>query len=151
LMELNQDGQKVMGRYAFGGVSEIEGTVTGRMLEFKYKAFRPGKGWFDLSADGSGFAGAAVAHGFAGWYGWQGRRAPEFVRDARLMPGEIVDGSTDGLLTYSVRAPERYAEGDAKKWPAVVILHGSNMNGKAYVSAMAAAWPDIARDYLIIG
>ena len=151
LMELNQDGQKVKGRYALGGVSEIEGTLTGRMFEFTYKAFRSGKGWFDLAADGTALAGAAVTDGFAGWYGWQGRRAPEFVRHARLVSGQIVAGSTDGLLTYSVRAPEGYEEGDVKKWPTVVILHGSNMNGKAYVSTIAAAWPDIGKDYLIIG
>jgi predicted esterase len=62
-----------------------------------------------------------------------------------------VEGSTKGLLTYSVLAPEGYRAGDGKKWPAVVILHGSNMNGKAYVSTIAAAWPDVARDYLLIG
>ena len=54
-------------------------------------------------------------------------------------------------MTYSVRAPESFREGDGKKWPAVVILHGSNMNGKAYVNTIAATWPDIARDYLLIG
>jgi predicted esterase len=151
LMELEQAGDKVQGRYALGGVSEIEGTVTGRNFNFKYKAFRPGTGWFDLPADGSTFAGAAVTNGFPGWYGWQGRRAPEFARHARLVPGQIVDGSTRGLLTYSVRAPEGFKEGDGKKWPAIVILHGSNMNGKAYVSTIAAAWPDIAKDYLLIG
>ncbi|HEV3119045.1 MAG TPA: hypothetical protein VGY58_18470, partial [Gemmataceae bacterium] len=166
LMELEQDGDKVKGRYALGRAEaaptptlpqrereriDIEGTVTGRMFQFKYKAFRTGNGWFDLSADGATFAGAAGTDGFPGWYGWRGRRAPEFARHARLVPGKIVDGSTRGLVTYSVRAPEGYQEGDGKKWPAVVILHGSNMNGKAYVSTIAAAWPDIARDYLLIG
>jgi hypothetical protein len=151
LMELDQTGDKVKGRYALGGVSEIKGKVTGRTFEFKYKAFRPGNGWFDLAADGATFAGAAVTTGFPGWYGWKGRSAPEFVRHARLAPGKILDGSTKGLLTYSVRAPEGYTAGDGKKWPAVVILHGSNMNGKAYVSTIAAAWPDIAKDYLLIG
>src|SRR5262249_34238396 len=77
LMELEQAGNKVKGRYALGGVSEIEGTVTGRMFKFKYKAFRPATGWFDLSADGGVFAGAANTNGFPGWYGWRGRRAPE--------------------------------------------------------------------------
>ena len=51
LMELEQTGDKVIGRYALRGVSEIEGTATGRRFEFNYKSFRPGKGWFDLSAD----------------------------------------------------------------------------------------------------
>ena len=32
-----------------------------------------------------------------------------------------------------------------------LILHGSNMNGKAYVNTLAAAWPDIARDYILLG
>ena len=151
LMELEQIGDKVKGRYALRGVSEIEGTVKGRMVEFKNKAFRPGAGWFDVAADGATFAGAASTTGFPGWYGWRGRRAPEYVRHAKLVPGKIVDGSTDGLLTYSILAPEGYKEGDEKKWPAVVILHGSNMNGKAYVSTIAAAWPEVAKDYLLIG
>jgi predicted esterase len=151
LMELEQTGDKVKGRYAQRGVSEIEGTVTGRAVNFKYKAFRTGTGWFDVSADGVTLAGAAGTNGFSGWYGWRGRRAPEFARHAKLVPGKIVDGSTKGLLTYSVRAPEVYKEGDGKKWPAIVILHGSNMNGKAYVSTIAAAWPDVAKDYLLIG
>src|SRR5579863_3955609 len=150
LMELEQAGDKVQGRFALGGVSEIEGTVTGRNFKFKYKAFRPGQGWFDLTPAGAAFAGAAVTDGFPGWYGWRGRQAPEFTRHAKLEAGKIVDGSTRGLMTYSVRAPEGYRE-DGKKWPAIVILHGSNMNGKAYVSTIAAAWPDVAKDYLLIG
>jgi predicted esterase len=151
LMELEQTGDKVKGRYAQGGVSEIEGTVTGRRLEFKYKSFRPGKGWFDVSTDGKTFAGAANTDGFAAWYGWKGRKAPEFARHVKLVPGKIIDGSTTGLLTYSIRAPESYKDGNTKKWPAIVVLHGSNMNAKAYVNTIAAAWPDIARDYLLIG
>jgi predicted esterase len=151
LMELEQTGDRVTGRYALRGVSTIEGMVAGRRLEFKYKAFRPGKGWFDVRADGATLTGAAVTDGFPGWYGWRGRKAAEFARHAKLVPGKIVDGSTRGLLTYAARAPEGYREGDGKKWPAVVVLHGSNMNGKAYVSTVAAAWPEVARDYLLLG
>lgn len=151
LMELEQDGDKVKGRYAQRGVSGIHGTITGRRLNFRYKSFRPGKGWFDIASNGEAFSGAAVTDGFAGWYGWRGRRAAGFARDAKLLAGKIVDGSTKGLLTYSVRAPEGYQEGDGRKWPAIVLLHGSNMNAKAYVSTLAAAWPDVARDYLLIG
>jgi predicted esterase len=151
LMELEQTGDKVTGHYAVGGMSEIEGTVTGRRLEFTVKSFRPGKGWFDLSADGKSLAGAANTDGFNGWYGWRGRKAPEFARHAKLVPGKIVDGSTKNLLTYCVRAPDGYKPGDAKKWPAVVVLHGSNMSAKAYVNTIAAAWPDIARDFVLIG
>jgi predicted esterase len=153
LMELEQNAEKVKGRFALRGVSEIEGTVTGRKFEFTYKSFREGKGWFDFSPDGNvtAFAGAAATKGFAAWYGWKGRRAAEFVRHVKLVPGKIVDGSTKNLLTYSIRAPEDFKEDDGKRWPAIVILHGSNMNGKAYVNTIAAAWPNIAKDYLLIG
>lgn len=152
LMELEQDGEKVKGRFALRGDSEIEGTVTGRRVEFTYKSFRPGKGWFDVAEkDAATFAGAAGTDGFAQWFGWRGRRAPEFARHAKLIPGKMVDGSTTGLLTYTARAPEGYKQGDGRKWPAVVILHGSNMNGRAYVNTIATAWPDVAKDYILIG
>lgn len=149
LMQLEQTGDKVTGRYPQGG--EIEGTVTGRRIEFTSKAFRNGHGWFDFSADGGSFGGAATTEGFSNWYGWKGRRASEFVLHPKLVAGKIIDGSTSNLLTYTVRAPESYKAGDKKKYPAIVILHGSNMNGKAYVSTLAAAWPDVARDYILIG
>ena len=48
-------------------------------------------------------------------------------------------------------APEGFKAGDARRWPTIVILHGSNMSGKAYVNSIAQAWPDIAKDYLILG
>ena len=151
LMELEQTGDKVKGRYALRGTSKIEGNVNGRQLDFRYQWFRPGKGWFDLSKDGKTLEGAAVGDGSPFWYAWQGRRAPEFRRHVPLAAGKIVDGSTKGLLTYSVRAPEGYKEGDSKRWPAIVVLHGSNMNGKAYVNTLAMAWPEIAKDYVILG
>jgi predicted esterase len=151
LMELTQEGAKVKGRYALRGTSSIEGEVKGRHLEFKLKAFRTGPGWFDLDERGGRLAGAGGTDGLPGWYGWNGRRAPEFVRHAPLAAGKIVAGSTGNLLTYCVRAPEGYKAGAGKKWPAVVILHGSNMNAKDYVATLAEAWPDIARDFILLG
>jgi predicted esterase len=151
LMELTQDGAKVKGRYALRGTSSLEGTVTGRHLEFQVKAFRTGPGWFDLDEKGTRIAGAGGTDSIPGWYGWSGRRAPEFIRHVPLAAGKIVHGSTTNLLTYSVRAPEGYKPDDGKKSPAIIILHGSNMNAYDYVSTLTAAWPDIARDYLILG
>ena len=151
LMELEQTGDKVKGQYARYGPVKLEGTITGRRLEFRYTWLRNGKGWLDLSQDGKSFNGAAVADGTNSWYRWHGRQAPEFRRHAPLAAGQIVNGSTRNLLTYSVRAPEGYKDGEPKRWPAIVILHGSNMNGEAYVASIARAWPDIARDYLLIG
>jgi predicted esterase len=151
LMELTQDGPKVTGRYALRGTSSLEGDIKGSHLEFRIKAFRSGPGWFDLDQKGATLAGAGGTDGMPGWYGWDGRKAPEYKRHPPLVAGKIVDGSTEGLLTYSVRAPEGYEPGDNKKWPVVLILHGSNMDSKAYVSTLAAAWPDIARDYVLLG
>lgn len=151
LMELTQDGAKVSGTYAARGGSTIEGTATGRHLEFRYKSFGPGPGWFDLSEDGKTLSGASGPEGPGGWSGWKGRPAPEYARHAKLVPGKTVEGSTDGLLTYSARAPEGYKPGDGKAWPAILILHGSNMSGRAYVDTMAQAWQKLANDYIVIG
>ncbi len=130
---------------------KIEGIVTGREVDFRYTWLRNGKGWFDLSKDGKTLEGAGFDDGSNNWYERKGRKTSEFRRHAPLKAGQIVDGSTRNLLTYSVRAPEGYKEGDAKRWPTIVILHGMNMNGKSYVSSIAQAWPDIARDYLLLG
>lgn len=151
LMDLAVEGGKARGRYAVRGNSEIEGDVTGRRLAFHYRSFRGGEGWFDLAADGSAFSGAAHGDGVAGWYGWRGRPAPEFVRHAPLVPGKAVDGSTRNLLTYTIRAPERFQSASQTAWPAVVILHGSNMNARGYVETLAAAWPEVARDFILLG
>ncbi len=151
LMELTREGSKVKGRYAFRGTSGIEGEAKGRHFDFHVKAVRTGPGWFELDETGTHIAGAGGTDGMPGWYGWKGRKAPEFVRHVPLAAGKIVDGSTSGLLTYSIRAPDGYKVGDGKNWPAIVLLHGSNMNAKAYVNTLADAWPDIARDYIILG
>ncbi len=151
LMELTQDAGKVQGRFALRGNSTLEGSVQGRELDFRYQVFHGGKGYFDRAADGKGLPGAAQDDGFSGYFAWTGRPAPEFVRHVPLRAGEILDGSTKGLLTYAVRAPEGYPGPSGKTWPAVVILHGSNMNGRDYVATIATAWPDVARDFLLIG
>jgi predicted esterase len=151
LMELAEVNGKIQGKYAFRGTSDIEGTVTGRRLDYKFKNPRTGQGWFDLSSDGKTLRGAARTDGFPGWFGWSGRPAPEFVRLAPPQAGKLVEGSTSNLLTYTVRAPEGYKAGDKKTWPAILILHGSNMNGSAYVNTIAAAWPDLGKEYFLVG
>jgi predicted esterase len=151
LMNLTQEGDSVKGRYAIRGTSGIEGKVTGRRLDFRFTGFRNGQGWFDLSPDGKSLRGASNTDGFAQWFGWSGRPATSYVFHAPLVAGKIVDGSTTNLLTYAVRAPEGFKSGDARKWPTVLILHGSNMNSQSYVATIAAAWPDIAREFIILG
>lgn len=151
LMELKQKGADVEGQYALRGTSKIEGKASGRRLDFRFKNFREGSGWFDVAPDGKTLSGASNTDGFGGWYGWSGRLAPEFTRHTPLVAGEIVDGSARNLLTYSIRAPKDFKADSPRKWPTVLILHGSNMNGKAYVATIAAAWPEIARDFILLG
>jgi hypothetical protein len=151
LLELSQDADKVEGRFAMRGGSTLNGQTSGRRLDFRFQGFRPGHGRFDFSADGKKLTGAAITDGFTQWFGWKGRRASEYAGHVSLVPGKILDGSTRTLLTYAVRAPDDYQAGSNKKWPAVVILHGSNMNARAYVNTIAGVWPDIARDHILVG
>jgi pimeloyl-ACP methyl ester carboxylesterase len=52
-------------------------------------------------------------------------------------------------MTFHIRIPKAY---DPKKpSPALVILHGSNMNANAYAQTIVHAWPALARDFVIIG
>ena len=92
LMELDQSGNDVTGHFALRGVSSIEGTATANHLEFTYKAFNTGKGAFELAQNGASFTGSAADDGSSENFKWTGRRAPEFVRHAKLIPGKIVDG-----------------------------------------------------------
>ena len=153
LMELTRDGSKFRGRYAFRGrTSSIEGEGRGRHFEGKVQAGpSTAPAFFDLDPAGSAIYGAGGIDGQVAWYGWNGRKAPQYVKHAALVAGSIVDGATEDLLTYTVRAPEGYKAGDVKTWPAVLILHGSNMNASAYVNTIAGVWPDIARDYILLG
>ena len=150
-MELNQVSSNVVGRYALRGTSKIEGKVSGRQLDFRFQGFLGGKGWFDLAADGKLFGGASNTDRFPSWFAWHGRQAPEFIRHVPIVAGKIVDGSTSGLLTYSIRAPDRYEAGSSHKWPTVIILHGSNMNGRSYVNTIATVWLEIGRDFILLG
>ncbi len=89
LMELTQDGKHVEGRYALRGTSSLDGDVTGRHLDFRYKGFRGGTGWFDLDAKGTTLAGASGSDGFAGWNGWKGARLPSSSGTSRSPPGSL--------------------------------------------------------------
>ncbi len=153
LMELTQSEDQVEGVYAIQGTSSIDGTIDDHRLDFEYQGFRGGSGWFTLSDDGETLHGAAHGEGSTNWFAWSGRRAPEYVRHAALVPGQIVDGSTSTMLTYHVRAPDAYDPNadPPQSWPTVLILHGSNMSGKAYVNTIAQAFPEIGRDYLLLG
>jgi predicted esterase len=151
LMEITQIQKSVKGRYAIAGGSTLSGTARGRHLDFQFHGIRDGTGWFDLLPNGSAFEGVSKVTNSAGWAGWAGKRTSEFQRHQALEPGKIVTGSTENLLTYSIRAPETYEPNSSRKWTTILILHGSNMNAQSYVATIAAAWPDIAQEFTILG
>jgi predicted esterase len=151
LMELTQAGGGVQGNYALRGMSKLDGKLSGRHLEFRFHSFREGHGWFDLGTDGKSFTGASNTEGFPGSFGWKGQRVPRFERYTSLVASKIIEGSTKTLLTYSIRAPEDYQPKSTRKWPTVLILHGSNINSQSYISTIVAAWPQIARDFILLG
>lgn len=67
----------------------------------------------------------------------------------KLEKGKIEDGTAKNGVTYHVRLPAKY---DAKRgMPAILILHGSNMNSKAYVETIVATWPRLAEEYVLLG
>jgi predicted esterase len=71
------------------------------------------------------------------------------VHRPAFTPGVVTDGVFRNGLTYHVRAPGAF---DASRtWPCVVILHGSNMNARAYVETIAQAWPSLAEECLLVG
>ncbi len=76
----------------------------------------------------------------------------EFEEGQAKGDGEFqIDASTRSLLTYAIRAPRDYKTDSTRKWSTVLILHGSNMNGRSYVSTIASIWPEFARDFLLLG
>lgn len=71
------------------------------------------------------------------------------IQRPELVPGRITDGTARNRVTYHIRLPEGHRAGEPA--PAVLILHGSNMNTRAYVESIVTAWPEIARHYILLG
>lgn len=67
----------------------------------------------------------------------------------RPVPETVVDGIARSGVTYHLRAPKGWDA--ARPIPALLVLHGSNMNSKSYVETIVAAFPKLADDYLLIG
>jgi len=67
----------------------------------------------------------------------------------KLEKGKVEDGTAKNGMTWHVRLPAKY---DPKKgMPAILILHGSNMNTKSYIDTIVSAWPKLAEDYVLLG
>ena len=71
------------------------------------------------------------------------------VRHATLVAGEVTAGRTANRLNYELRAPIDFSP--EKKLPALILLHGSNMNSHAYLQTVLSTWPDLAERYVLIG
>ena len=77
---------------------------------------------------------------------WKSVRA---IRKAKAVPEEYTTGRDANRLTYYLRPPADYTPD--KKWPTLVMLHGSNMNAKAYMETVIGSWPKLAETHLLIG
>lgn len=71
------------------------------------------------------------------------------IRHAEPKPGETTTGRAANRLSYYLRAPQDYSS--EKQWPALLLLHGSNMNAKSYVDSVVERWPDLAKTHLLVG
>ncbi|HEX6810096.1 MAG TPA: alpha/beta fold hydrolase [Planctomycetota bacterium] len=140
---LQQRGLRVTGTYGHDGKGEIEGKLERNALQFEWRNNgRNGKGSVELLAKDGAFLGKVGDDDSWGGY----RKAPQ---RAAAKPGEVGSGQTDAGLRYHVRLPKAHADG--AKWPAVCILHGSNMDSRAYVDTIVGAWPELAEQYVVVG
>lgn len=147
-MELRTSGNEVTGTYGWENESEIEGEVDGDELTFAWRNRNGnrGTGTFHLWKDGRTFTGTSSAPGGAEEF-WGGYRlAP---RRAEPRPGEVTEGQTESMLGYHLRVPEDFDA--SRKWTAIALFHGSNMSARAYVDTFAAAWPELAERYVLVG
>ena len=141
-MTLTQTGRQVTGTYGYGK-SAIEGTVRGQTLEASYGS--GGEATFDLWADGQFMTGPWENGDRDGRWGGYRRQAhqPDWV------PGKIVEGQSQSGMRYHVRVPEGFDP--ARSYDAICILHGSNMSARDYVGTFPGAWPELAKQYIIVG
>jgi predicted esterase len=71
------------------------------------------------------------------------------AKAAEAKPGEITEGQSEAGLLYFLRVPKEY---DGKrKYPMIVITHGSNANSKDYVGTFPATWPELSEDFIVVG
>jgi len=74
-LELRLEGDRATGAYSPEAGGSLLGTVDGSRLEFTYsEQGETGKGWFELSNDGSRFKGRWQESGTTGWHAWNGIR-----------------------------------------------------------------------------
>lgn len=146
-MQLEQEGSRVTGTYGFQDEFVISGDVEGNQLTFEAKEPNgTSAGSFDLWEDGDTFAGQFRFNDGDERF-WGAYRLQPVLAEAK--PGEITHGQSQSGLNYHLRVPKDYDPG--KRYPALAFFHGSNMNSESYVATIAAVWPELADDYLLVG
>lgn len=93
LLDISKNDNRVHGTYRFGGIDgEIDGTVNGRRLTFRYREPTvQGEGWFDLLRPGR-FSGKWRPDGSRWWYEWNGERGFDGIWNSTFGPVKLVSG-----------------------------------------------------------
>ncbi|MEM8882910.1 MAG: alpha/beta fold hydrolase [Planctomycetota bacterium] len=146
-MKLKQTGLTVKGTWGVGYPNSIEGKVKGRRLTFTYREPNgQGSGWYELWPDGRHFKGEyAIGNNKGSWGGFLATH-----KRAELKPGAITSGVAKSMVKYHVRVPKNFDP--SKQYPAVLIMHGSNMNTKAYVEGNVSNWgEEFGEEFIFIG
>src|SRR5262249_15953543 len=122
-MHLEQHGMLVQGSYGFGDTGKLDGKLKDGVLAANWRnGGASGTAKIELLAKDDAFT-ARFAGGngeeFCGGYRRQ-------ALAAKAVPGQVASGQTKSGMRYHVRLPKGHAEG--KRWPAICMLHGSNMD-----------------------
>lgn len=151
-----KDGSNVLGstNVAKLKMSTTFGDATVQMAKVKSITF--GDTHVVLTSDGTKLTGTIAGAGLA-VKSEGGKKTLKFAEMAELAvvvrapltPGTITDGTAANGMTYHVRAPKNYQRGSPR--PVILILHGSNMNSRSYVHTIAATWPKLAEDFVLLG
>jgi hypothetical protein len=132
-LELDQQGTRVEGHYAFGGTRcTLSGQVSEGRLRFTYREpDARGEGWFRLRRNGQAFSGQWRAEGDTHWQPWEGSRVGfdglwdtsfgrmNLAREGdrvhgfyELAGGSRVEGRLEGNeLAFTYHEPEAAGEG----------------------------------------
>ncbi len=146
-MQLEQNGNRVSGKYGAEGWSTIEGTVTGRRLKLQWNRIRwSGAAWLEQTADGKRVFGLTEGDDPTVW---TGIRLTGFEHQPEPKAGDVVEGRADNGMLYFLRMPDGWKTGD--KTDVVVLLHGSNWTTKGMVWVTAKNWPEIGQKFAILG
>ena len=144
---LTQKEGAVTGRWRHADWDRIEGEVKGR--RFTGSLIRPrwqGRVWLEVTADGKRLYGLTDESTPTAI---RGVRIETFEKDPELEAGEIAQGMAENGLLYFARPPEGWRKGKAVD--AIVLMHGSNWTTKGMVWVTGRNWPELGKNYMIVG